>query len=85
MPGPGPRPTSQRSVSKAEYGRSLHALERIKAAKKQQPVAVMRRHLSLPGVAAEPMGPALLRRMVMYREILDTPVALRDQQIWERW
>jgi len=83
-PEPGPRPPRERSVSKAEFDRSLHALGRAKKAG-TQPQTVTRRHLSLPGLADEPIGPALLRRMVMYREILDTPVALRDQQIWERW
>jgi len=71
-------------VSKTEYDRSLHALGRAKPARKQ-PQAVTGRHLRLPGLADEPISPALLRRMVMYREILDTPVALRDQQTWERW
>ena len=83
-PGPGPKPPGQRPVSKTEHDRSLHALGRAKPARKQ-PQAVTGRHLTLPGLADEPIGPALLRRMVMYREILDTPVALRDQQIWERW
>ncbi len=83
-PGTRPRLTSQLPESKTESARSLHALGRRRPAEEPPPTAP-RRHLSLPGLRDEPIGPALLRRMVMYREILDTPVALRDQQIWERW
>lgn len=79
-----PRLTSQPAESKTEYDRSLHALGRKKPVEEPSPTAG-RRHLSLPGLRDEPIGPTMLRRMVMYREILDTPIALRDQQIWERW
>ena len=80
-------------MSKTEYDRSLHALERAKSAKSVKPVKPVTkslstatdRHLRLPGLADEPIGPALLRKIVLYREILDIPVALRDQQTWERW
>jgi len=32
----------------------------------------------------EPIDRALLRKMVIYREILDPPLALRHDQVWER-
>lgn len=86
-PVPEPRPAEQHAVSKTEFDRGLHALGRAKSVK---PVTkslstATDRHLRLPGLAGEPIGPALLRKIVLYREILDIPVALRDQQTWERW
>ena len=33
---------------------------------------------------SEPIDAALLRKMIVYREILDPPVALRNEQVWER-
>ncbi|MHC4080657.1 MAG: hypothetical protein ACYS15_02280 [Planctomycetota bacterium] len=42
------------------------------------------RHLPLPFVPGEPLGPHLLRQMVLFREILEPPVSLRDRQVWER-
>ena len=35
-------------------------------------------------VGDEPIGPQLLRKMVLYKEILDPPLALRDRAAWER-
>ena len=32
----------------------------------------------------EPIDRALLRKMIVYREILDPPLALRAEQVWER-
>jgi hypothetical protein len=48
------------------------------------PKAPRQRHLPLTFVPGEPMGPHLLRQMVLFREILEPPVALRDRQVWER-
>jgi hypothetical protein len=37
-----------------------------------------------PVLPDEPLGPHVLRQMVLFREILEPPVALRDRQVWER-
>ncbi|MHC4590975.1 MAG: hypothetical protein ACYTAQ_17060 [Planctomycetota bacterium] len=50
----------------------------------EAPKAARQRHLPLPFVPGEPLGPHLLRQMVLFREILEPPVALRDRQVWER-
>jgi hypothetical protein len=51
----------------------------------EEPLRVARkRHLPLPFEPGEPLGPHLLRQMVLFREILEPPVALRDRQVWER-
>ena len=42
------------------------------------------RKLTLPGLGSVPMDRTLLRRMMLYREILEPPVALREVQTWER-
>ena len=33
---------------------------------------------------SEPIDATLLRKMIVYREILDPPIALRNEQVWER-
>ena len=50
----------------------------------EAPKAPGKRHLPLPFVPGEPMGPHLLRQMVLFREILEPPVSLRDRQVWDR-
>ncbi|MHC5006383.1 MAG: hypothetical protein ACYTGF_03380 [Planctomycetota bacterium] len=42
------------------------------------------RHLPVPFVPGEPLGPHLLRQMVLFREILEPPVSIRDRPVWER-
>ncbi len=42
------------------------------------------RELALPGLDGVPMDRTLLRRMMLYREILEPPIALREVQTWER-
>ncbi len=42
------------------------------------------RTLALPGLGEVPMDRTLLRRMILYREILEPPIALREVQSWER-
>jgi len=42
------------------------------------------RELALPGLGGVPMDRTLLRRMMLYREILEPPIALREVQTWER-
>ena len=42
------------------------------------------RKLTLPGLGDVPMDRTLLRRMVLYHEILEPPIALREVQSWER-
>jgi hypothetical protein len=49
------------------------------------PKAPKTRHLPLPFVPGEPLGPHVLRQMVLFREILEPPVSLRDRQVWERY
>jgi hypothetical protein len=53
-------------------------------AKEPRTTAATTRHLPLPFVPGEPLGPHLLRQMVLFREILEPPVALRDRQVWQR-
>jgi hypothetical protein len=48
------------------------------------PAPARKRHLPQPFVPGEPLGPHLLRQMVLFREILEPPVAFRDRQVWER-
>jgi hypothetical protein len=43
-----------------------------------------RRRIPVAFVPGEPLGPHLLRQMVLFREILEPPVSLRDRQVWER-
>ena len=47
-----------------------------------EPIRVEQRHplLAIGGVRT----PALLRRMVALREVLDPPVALRQRDVWDR-
>ncbi len=40
--------------------------------------------LVLPVLGDVPMDRTLLRRMMLYREILEPPIALREVQSWER-
>ncbi len=42
------------------------------------------RTLTLPSLGDVPMDRTLLRRMMLYREILEPPIALREVQSWER-
>ena len=42
------------------------------------------RKLTLPKLGDVPMDRTLLRRMMLYREILEPPIALREVQSWER-
>ena len=42
------------------------------------------RNLTLPRLGDVPMDRTLLRRMMLYREILEPPLALREVQSWER-
>ncbi len=42
------------------------------------------RTLTLPSLGDVPMDRTLLRRMILYREILEPPIALREVQSWER-
>ena len=56
---------------------------RVVADAEEAPKAPRERHLPLPFVPGEPLGPQL-RQMVLFREILEPPVALRDRQVWER-
>jgi len=42
------------------------------------------RHRRPAVYGGEPIDRALLRKMIVYREIFDPPVALRNEQVWER-
>jgi len=42
------------------------------------------RHRRPAITAGEPIDRAILRKMIIYREILDPPLALRAEQVWER-
>jgi len=73
---PQRRPTGpvERSI---ETQRLVHRAAKSVAAKGP-------RKLTLPKLGDVPMDRTLLRRMMLYREILEPPIALREVQSWER-
>jgi hypothetical protein len=89
QPAARPRPQVRRSAPQPERatrqvkrqtvlpGRSLVTRKIVVEAKET-------RDLTLPGLGDVPMDRTLLRRMMLYREILEPPIALREVQTWER-
>lgn len=78
-----PAPIQQQEpASSSRVGES--STRRVVMDTPEAPKAPGKRHLPLPFVPGEPMGPHLLRQMVLFREILEPPVSLRDRQVWER-
>ena len=78
---PRPAPAQQQEPAPIEGESSTH---RVVKDAEVAPKAPRQRHLPLPFVPGEPLGPHLLRQMVLFREILEPPVSLRDRQVWER-
>ncbi len=85
---PAPRPTARPS-KQPESPRRLQPLQRsaghpLIETHKETVEATGSRTLRLPAVGDVPMDKLLLRRMMLYREILEPPIALREVQSWER-
>jgi hypothetical protein len=78
---PRPAPARQQEPAPIEGESSTH---RIVMDAAEAPKAPRQRHRPVPFVFGEPLGPHLLRQMVLFREILEPPVSLRDRQVWER-
>jgi hypothetical protein len=78
---PPPAPAGQQEPAPIEGESSTRRVVKDVAV---APKAPRQRHLPLPFVPGEPLGPHLLRQMVLFREILEPPVSLRDRQVWER-
>ena len=86
---PAPRPTARPSSKQPESPKRLQPLGRsaghaLIETRKETVEATGSRTLRLPAVGDVPMDKVLLRRMLLYREILEPPIALREVQSWER-
>ena len=84
-PRPVPRPVRREPVPSAQPPAEVPVqdVRRLVPDAVITPKAPPRRRPLIP-FGSEELGPALLRKMVMYREILDPPVCLRERQVWER-
>ena len=76
-----PVPPQKRPTGPVE--RSIETQRLVRRAATSVP-AKGSRNLTLPKLGDVPMDRTLLRRMMLYREILEPPIALREVQSWER-
>ena len=78
------RPVQQEQRFGPPTDRSISSKPRTRKAAPEAVGVEGLRKLTLPGLGSVPMDRTLLRRMMLYREILEPPVALREVQTWER-
>ena len=99
-PRPAPPPTVSTTVAQAkqreellaavaarkrdEEMRALKAPRRLKPPTEQEQAYDIRSKQRHPLFRGERRTPELLRKMVVLKELLEPPVALREQQAWER-